>query len=657
MNISLTLDSLNQFHQKAMEIDQINQFRDDIVTLIKSSSKKGLFKGIINPSEHIQNSRTKKLNSILPKNQFHNRINIFEEFIKHPDVSIGINVPPTLVRIAQSAVPFLIQTLKNGKVATRVYQEGEFFIQNKEDDNSIFCYKAQNKETVLFFDGESAKLMWESSQEPVAMQPFIESLSNPPSLTRIVWKEGSKTKYFSIINKKKIPVRSKSGTKVTLDKKVKQARLRSCVSPFEYSKSILKTTKSVNNPFKLNSNLKFPRFESSPSNSKASLNQSDFSNIKKNLIWSDVEKIIEVDRTKNFLVNSKVPENCISLETKGKFDEIDKMTFNVVNFLNEHVFKDFKISAIVLDFIQDKSRKWILLKCRECSFDSHFDINFHHEKERSSSLPRRKLSSSSSKGSNSFHEEMAEPEILDNRLSFNNREELKCNEAQVQSKKKPKSIPLDEISEKDLSGRYEKINKIANQKTIITPNIIKEPSTPQYYTSNPLLSKFKCPYHKVIIDQIKPQDSVQNYTQQHMNEAVDSFDEIKIKGQISKLRSENLVQKYGGDLFWQEFILSLYNKVLASELLNKYFKNCKLENFTMIVNGMFIIFNGQVSLEFRRKVRAMHQNMGLLEKEFDCYSNIFEDQLNEYQVEENDKQIIMSQIKSMKYLICRQTCI
>ncbi|CAG9320434.1 unnamed protein product [Blepharisma stoltei] len=659
MDISLTLEHLNQYHQKVIERNEIKHFREDIVALIRTSSKKGLFKGITNPSDYIQNLRTQKLNSILPKNQLHDKIDIYEEFIKHPDLNLNINIPSTLIRLSQSPVPFLIQTLKNGKIVSRACPEAEFFNLSKEENN-MFCYKVKNKETVVLLSSELAKSIWDSSKEPASIQQFIESRTNPPSITRVIWKEGSKNKYFSIINKKKVQKTQKSDKKIPKNKKgLIKPRAISEISHFEYSKSMLTTSKSVNNPFKLKLNLKFPKLDLNQSHSNP--NQSEISGIKQNGIWNDFEKILESDRAKNFLVNSKNPDKCTSIEAKGNFNDIDKMVSQIVGFLNENVFKEIKISAIVLDFIQDKSKKWILLKCRECTFDRHFELNFH--RERSQRKLKRRLSNSSIKRYDSFQEEMVvRQESVEIHTTPLDLEESKQDEIQVLYKKKPKPIQLDEVSERDLFERYakvsEKVDKIASQKINFTPIPPKEPSTPQCFSMNPLISKSKYPFPKRNAsdsqNKSKFQESVYHYTQQHMNEVVYSFDEIKISGQLSKIPKENLIKKYGGDEFWKEFILSLYNKVLASDILNKYFKNSKLENFTMIVNGMFTIFNSQVSPEFRRKVRTSHQNMGLIEKEFDCYANIFEHTLTEFEVEENDKHIIMSQIKSMKYLICKQ---
>lgn len=123
--------------------------------------------------------------------------------------------------------------------------------------------------------------------------------------------------------------------------------------------------------------------------------------------------------------------------------------------------------------------------------------------------------------------------------------------------------------------------------------------------------------------------------------------------QLAKIKKQNLVEKYGGHDFWNKFILSLFNKILKNDHLSAMFKNSRLENFEMIVSGMFKIFDGNVSLEFRRKVRTVHQNLGITNIHFNNYSNAFEATLHEFNVEEDEKCVIMSQIRSMKGLICK----
>mmetsp|Transcript_9564 Transcript_9564/g.9514 ORF Transcript_9564/g.9514 Transcript_9564/m.9514 type:complete len:82 (-) Transcript_9564:44-289(-) len=79
----------------------------------------------------------------------------------------------------------------------------------------------------------------------------------------------------------------------------------------------------------------------------------------------------------------------------------------------------------------------------------------------------------------------------------------------------------------------------------------------------------------------------------------------------------------------------------------------RADNFEMIATGMFKIFDGDVSLEFRRKVRSIHQNMSITAVEFNSYVNLFNATILEFDIDSEDQQIIMAQINSMKGLVCR----
>jgi len=125
-----------------------------------------------------------------------------------------------------------------------------------------------------------------------------------------------------------------------------------------------------------------------------------------------------------------------------------------------------------------------------------------------------------------------------------------------------------------------------------------------------------------------------------------------MNAELLKVRQQNLIRKYGGEEFWTRFIDSLYKKIMSTDCpLKKYFLNSSL---SMITNGMHKVFNGCASLQFRRKIKAAHQNMGIQESEFLTYSNLFEETLNEFNIEDCDKEMIVSQIRMMKTLVCQQ---
>lgn len=109
---------------------------------------------------------------------------------------------------------------------------------------------------------------------------------------------------------------------------------------------MLKTSKSINNPYKLSH--KDQSFKSSKSLSKC-CKKSSFSN---------------ENFSQNFVVDTKDNETCVSFDYKTKVTEVENMVKAIVRFLNDKVFTKKKLSELVLDFIQDKNRTWIFLDCK-----------------------------------------------------------------------------------------------------------------------------------------------------------------------------------------------------------------------------------------------------------------------------------------------------
>ncbi|CAG9319274.1 unnamed protein product [Blepharisma stoltei] len=685
MDLPVTLESLNVFHQKAMEEDEIQSFQEDLASMIKDSKQKGHFKGLRSESEYLQSLNTKKINSLLPNNLFKRKLDIFETFVKHFDLNnLDVNIPTTLMRTENLPVCFLIRTIKNGKVASRPCYENEFFEMENEgckETNAgtpLYAYKTPNKEVSVICSIEHAQNIWRSSKEPARLQKFVKSLSNPPSITRVLWVEGSKNKYFSIINNKKLKWDIKNDSKLGPNRQ--QGVRKRTLSNFEYRKMLKQTSQSINNPFKIKT------IEKKGKNRIPSLSQSFCQIPTDDTIFpaqepkSEASKRLREDSYADFLVDSKKIEKCCVVESRGKYEEICSMVSQIIDFLNKQVFKEDNVKGIVLDFILNNERKWVLLKCKEFSnsynksLQTSCALNNGWEKKRYI----RKERSQSNDFSRDLKLKTLKLETSEVEPSIKNEETQSTLAESYKAKPRHRLTPID-LSEKDIFERCSKVNEridkiVSHQSEINLSSHFTEPqSNPAYEARispqscsiwNPSISKFKCPfYKKATIESSNSSNNsegsfnekVDAYTRNHINNMIDSLDELNLNAQIAKVKNEKLVEKYGGDAFWNKFILSLYNKILANELLSKYFKSSKLENFAMIVDGMFELFNGNVTLAFRRKVRASHQFMGLVEKEFNFYVDIFEDTLNEFQVTDIDKNIVMTQIRSMKCLICRQS--
>ncbi|CAG9334575.1 unnamed protein product [Blepharisma stoltei] len=683
MDLPTKLEKLNFLHQKAFEHEEIKNAREDIVSLIKESSD-SYVKCIRSSSEYLKINNTKKFNSLLSNTSNQRKLDIFDTFIKYSDVgSLNVNIPTTMVRNGNLPVSFLVQTIKNGKVIARPCNEEEYFNIETErffEDNentSLYVYKALNKEGDLIYSNDSAKSVWNSSKEPAKMQHCIQSLSNPPSIIRVLWVDGAKIKYFSIINHKKIKRAAKNETKpIAVDPNYNQKRR---FSTFDYRTLLKKTSQSINNPFKVKSE-KEPVLKSkqkrrsqsfshsTPEEFYASLNPPKEA---KNTLIGQLNK----DNSNDFLVNSKKIENCFVVETKGQFSEINAMTAQIIEFLNRHPFKEDNVKGIVLDFIQNRDKKWFLLKCKE--FSNGLNTNLSRFESLKTPEPkkacfRKQRTMSVDLSHLKVEESITEvPELESIRKLADSQSSL----AGKYRNKSNKLIPLAEIPENEIFDKYSKLNekpdKILNKEGEINANtILNEAKKCPFYSAgaspmscqfslsrskNPLINKSTLEIdNSAKAKNPSFSNMVDTYAKNHINAVIDNLDEMNLNTQATKVRNENLVEKYGGKLFWDQFILSLYNKILESEFLSKYFKGAKLENFKMIVSGMFNLFNGTISPKFRRRVRAAHQSLGLSEKEFYNFSDIYENTLLEYQVNEFDKGIMMAQIKSLKTLIFKQ---
>ncbi|CAG9319275.1 unnamed protein product [Blepharisma stoltei] len=670
MDIPVILQNLKDYHHRAMERDEIQNFREDVISLINESAEKGLFNCTKNKEDYIQNIYTKKLNTLLPlaRNQ---KLDLFGLLAKHLDsIRVIVNIPTTLLRIENISVPFLIQTLKNGAVVSRPCLDNDFFKlnQRKSDENGpIVCYKAKNKETLILNAVESAQAIWKSTKAPAMLQYYIQSYSNPASITRVLWKIGCKLKFYTIINRSKVKNKTKAeSTNSTPKRMVRRMNRASSITPsMTPSKMLSKLTQSIvrKNP------AEFPDLNDIHEEKTEILgNDSSL-----NLGEENEKSSPDLSLSKEFIVNSKIPDSCFGVENKGRIPEIEAMVSEVISFLNTKVFRDDGIKGIVLDFIQDKNKNWVLIDCKEYSliYKLTLDANIIEERKSTPSISTRSRSCDLKKSSTKIE---IDKKDLDTSFIIYKEHREKTNELPFKIRAKPKEYLKPEVQEKDLMERISKVNARIDRIVSHKPSVslssmdLKEQSIQAYkirYNSRSLLSPipsnnpFLCPpkTNQKIENASFIRDSLNSdknhlCIRKHYKSVIDTLDEAKFNTKLSKV-NKNLLEKYGGEQFWNQFILSLYNKILANEALTKYFKQTKLDTFAMIMNGMLMIFNGMVNLEFRRAIRSSHQKMGITDREFEYYADIFEGTLIEFQVEDVDRQLIMSQIKSMKCLITK----
>ncbi|CAG9334573.1 unnamed protein product [Blepharisma stoltei] len=621
----------------------------------------------------------KGLNS-LPKLFNGKPINIYNFFALYSNSgNFNVNIPTTLIKSEDLPNHCLLRTKSNGMLHCRSCSHNEFFVfshKNKTPDSQIYLYKSLFRESLVFQSKTSAEDFWKSSKDLSGiMQCHVECISKPVSITRVLWRLGMASKYYSIISCDKPIIRSRDTQKrVTCPaSSFKRKKNVSQSIDFRYTDMMFRTSKSINNPFKVNS-LSKSNLKERPKVASSEIIIDEPQLPKKS---RSEDSSAEIHKKKKQIININDPEGFVVVESKNKVPEIELMINEIVYFLNAHVFKEEELKGAIFEFLNDKENKWVFLNCKEISLNSKLPAEISDLARNDAKLPQKRRSKSS----------------VTLKLCESKPDSPICSEIDSIEQEKRHSVVDDKIklpfrirttrnkltqakmncSEKELLERCNKVNEKLEQIASLNPMSylkdvnLKEQSMKSYQ------NRFQLENYSFNSSQPKPEpsiietpsitkqesttnavfnDKILDHTRKLISDGINHLDEMKMNTELLKVKSHNIVGKYGGDEFWNRFIGSLYQKVLTYESLKSYFKH---PNMKMIVDGMFKIFNGCATLEFRRNVRSSHTSLGISESNFLLYVKIFEDTLDEFEVDERDKHVIMSQIKSMKCLICRHT--
>ncbi|CAG9314357.1 unnamed protein product [Blepharisma stoltei] len=689
MDLPKILEHLNDIHQNETEKNEYIHFAEDLRTMLSESSKKPLLSCAT--SDFTTNTMITKLNNLLPKTSQHQEISLFSLLAKYANsAKLSLNIPTSLVRIEHLPELYMIQTKREKIVQSKESTFEEFMslttVKN-DTDFPTFCYKIPGKDAIAIFSADIAEKLWNSSEDHAVLQYFIQSKTNPATITRVLWRKGMKNKYFTITNRKKVSRRLKKSVTMIPGLTFKRGK----ITDFKNAGMMNPVSQSANCPFRPNS--KTPGSKKNLTMIDHSQHSSgEESNFKKSFT-SAVAKYTQnydayepptsstdtsgpEDHNKEYIVFTKDVESCYAMESYAKIAEIELMVDQIVEFLNWEVFKHHGLKGLVLDFIKDKNNNWFLLECKEHFVD--YMVPADHEKNRRKAvMDKSRTPDLYERSESSIHSNDSELRRQESCVNDSPLCEIKEEDSRLpcpfKIRTKPKKIDHDPVSEKDLMERLNKVNakidRLNAQKspTRLSP-LNKEESIQDYLNSYNFV---KCPLREPLtpcpvsprliqsrstthLDRLMNDDKRLVYSRKVFTETVDNFDEMALNVKIAKIKEQDIIDKYGGIDFWNKFIISLYKKVLASEILNKHFKNSKLESFEQIVVGMFRILNGKVNLEFRRQLRAAHAIKGILGMEFDCYCDLFDSTLSEFNLDEDDRQGISSQIRNMKSLICRQ---
>ena len=130
---------------------------------------------------------------------------------------------------------------------------------------------------------------------------------------------------------------------------------------------------------------------------------------------------------------------------------------------------------------------------------------------------------------------------------------------------------------------------------------------------------------------------------ENINKSVHSFDSlmfnIRYSGKLLKLG-----KKYDMKSVWNKFWAKMKQDIMASSI-SKLFLTTNCEKFFCISRAMLRVFTFVVSLEFKSEIKKYHQHLNIRPDEFDQFKLIFIQNLQDYQVDVKDLEIVLSAIK------------
>jgi len=321
--------------------------------------------------KHLEYSPMKRPHVVLPKILNSQQLSLFKLLAVYANSNLlNINVPTTLIRIEDSNYPFLVQSNKNGTVMSRLCLDQEFFLLSPEkisQDIPLYCYKIPNTDTVFLHSKESAEEVWRQSTEPVCMmQHFTACQTKNAAITRVYWKIGSKSQHFAIINRENPKCNSSANMKKSQTPAAnKKKRSMTIVGDFKWSDLISKTSKSINNPFNTNPLSKTAKKKKFSRMSNIDTNENRFLALLESP--KGLDNFPSNEDGSNPIVNTKAPDSFFVIEESTKVIEIESMVQQIIAFLNGNFFKGSELKEIIIDFIQDRRKKWVFLDCREYS--------------------------------------------------------------------------------------------------------------------------------------------------------------------------------------------------------------------------------------------------------------------------------------------------
>ena len=375
------------------------------------------------------------------------------------------------------------------------------------------------------------------------------------------------------------------------------------------------------------------------------------------------------ENSEKFMVTGCDPRHSLVTEVKNVYPEIKSIISEIINILSKKICtKNRKIMEATLDFIKD-GKKWVVLSCDKLHFNEDFS-NFREIVISESKqimeyfIPicnnAHKTTGNLSMQIKNIPMSVVEPPIIHQRSMSTKQTITPLKKIIVDKYREPiKNVEykLNKFIEKVdniTKGTIHKLEK--NQSQIIESYEKNYPSFAMGLKLDQLKKKRDAPitantsFYDIKVQKgenmaliIKeenpgaktPENILMKSIVKDYNSMMIHVRRVNLKNQKSRL------EVYGGDAFWKNAQKLLYTRLMTNDKMKKnFFYMQKEASKKMFTQGFQCLFNSDLSLDFRRNIRAKHKNLKISYEDFKLLGKIFIATLKELKVEDFDLEII-----------------
>ncbi|OMJ86194.1 hypothetical protein SteCoe_12330 [Stentor coeruleus] len=600
-------------------------------------------------------------------------------FLPIIDTLIFIGSTDETIYIRNDEKGIIIQT-KGDEAFSEFYHKLE---TNRYFGQPLCIYKSSDSKNMLFDNLLSLyDYLGETPHHDCIIQRFVSNTNDHMSMLRVHWKQNSKLKAYLIGNKKKIYSSNTSNLKSRTQSTTKflqstEASSQNAQKTIQSNEALLSHAHKIIEMHKIS---RFRRFsvitlthedafspldemycsiENEPFKSVTPVNSlADNISSKCYKPWNNKYEgdicAVQEELAQKYLITGRNPKNSYVISLRQIDKDLQKIVSEIVSMFNCDFGKGKKkISEITLDFMRD-GKQWVLIKCDkllinedQTTFNEVMNTNTKHMLNSFISLNHGNMHGVFTLPINILPSKREETPLLHKRTISNvgKIRPIKKTEKKVrntmQSIEESFTKIVDKIPENDpIKFDHAKPNIIENY----------ELCYPSYATGLKLLDKKNGkPYSQFF--QIEPAKLID------LKPIIKDYNSMMIHVRRVNLKNKKpLDEQYGGEVFWKRIIKQFYDKLLSYELVGKYLiKHTKSSFDGMFCKGLNMIFNSEISLDFRRLVRQKHKNLNVGEDIFKLFCRSFLSVLKENGVEGQDVEIIQDNLNSFaKAIVCNK---